>query len=347
MNYCRLCTLPDTYPGVAFEDGVCALCLRESDSEQAELRQQEQLARAREQMLAAYKDARGQSWFDCIVCYSGGKDSTYVLRQIVEEHRLRPLAITIDNGFISPVALENIDRVVAHLGIEHHRIRVDRTFLSDLVSASLFEDLSYGNEYKRMSAVCSSCIALVNATALRYAVQYEAPLIIAGFTAGQVPAAVYSNDRTMLADGRTQRLTRLEASIGPAARAYFSVDEERLRAMSPYPVHVNPLMCESYREEHVLESIRSLGWRMPQDTGKCSSNCGLNCLGINAHVRRYGFNPYAREISELVRRGAISYARGMEMMRDTDYSEGVRACLRELGISEQAFEAAYEQDRKA
>ena len=51
---------------------------------------------------------------DCVVLFSGGKDSTYMLYQLVALG-LKPLTFTLDNGFISDGAKDNIRRAAAHL----------------------------------------------------------------------------------------------------------------------------------------------------------------------------------------------------------------------------------------
>ena len=49
---------------------------------------------------------------------SGGKDSTYAMAQLVEMG-VNVLAYTLDNGYISDEAKANIERVAAHLGVDH------------------------------------------------------------------------------------------------------------------------------------------------------------------------------------------------------------------------------------
>ena len=47
--------------------------------------------------------------YDAIVAYSGGKESSYTLMQLVEELKLKCLAITVNNGYISKKA-QTIDQ---------------------------------------------------------------------------------------------------------------------------------------------------------------------------------------------------------------------------------------------
>jgi len=65
-----------------------------------------------------YLKSKGQGKkYDCIIGVSGGVDSTY-LAYLVKEAGLRPLAIHLDNGWNSELAVSNIKKVLNHLNIE-------------------------------------------------------------------------------------------------------------------------------------------------------------------------------------------------------------------------------------
>jgi GMP synthase PP-ATPase subunit len=55
--------------------------------------------------------------YDCIVGVSGGVDSTYVA-WMVKKLGLRPLAVHLDNGWNSELAVKNIEQVLTKLGID-------------------------------------------------------------------------------------------------------------------------------------------------------------------------------------------------------------------------------------
>ena len=56
--------------------------------------------------------------YDCVVGVSGGVDSSSVVR-IAVQHGLRVLAVHMDNGWNSPIAVQNINRLVERLGIDY------------------------------------------------------------------------------------------------------------------------------------------------------------------------------------------------------------------------------------
>lgn len=64
------------------------------------------------------REGRGRE-YDCVIGVSGGADSTYVAH-LVREYGLRPLAIHLDNGWNSELAVKNIQQVLERLGIDLH-----------------------------------------------------------------------------------------------------------------------------------------------------------------------------------------------------------------------------------
>ena len=55
--------------------------------------------------------------YDCIVGVSGGADSAYAL-YLARQHGLRPLAVHMDNGWNSELAVNNIENLVRKLGVD-------------------------------------------------------------------------------------------------------------------------------------------------------------------------------------------------------------------------------------
>lgn len=55
--------------------------------------------------------------YDCIIGVSGGVDSSYLLH-LAKEYQLRPLAVNLDNGWNSEIAVSNIKRMTQSLNID-------------------------------------------------------------------------------------------------------------------------------------------------------------------------------------------------------------------------------------
>jgi acyl-CoA synthetase (AMP-forming)/AMP-acid ligase II len=113
---CRSCGLERAHPEARLDDdGVCAVCRRFERERERVARYFGTMDDLRSMLGDAKAQATGQP--DCLMLYSGGKDSTYALSRLVELGA-RPLVFLFDNGFISGQAKENARRMADTLGLE-------------------------------------------------------------------------------------------------------------------------------------------------------------------------------------------------------------------------------------
>ena len=129
---CTRCVMDTTDPDIVFdENGVCNHChtydrmVREYvvDGEEG-LRHLEQTAQK------IRKDGQGKK-YDCVIGVSGGVDSTYVAYR-VKKLGLRPLAVHLDNGWDSELAVKNIEETLKRLDIDLYTEVLDWEEFKDL-----------------------------------------------------------------------------------------------------------------------------------------------------------------------------------------------------------------------
>jgi len=105
METCTKCVLTSNFPGVSFDDdGVCNHCGNFTGNEILK----EHKKKYEKNFLDLIGKYKGKHEYDVLMCFSGGKDSTYTMKIIKEKYGLTVLAVTFDNGFISPKATENM-----------------------------------------------------------------------------------------------------------------------------------------------------------------------------------------------------------------------------------------------
>lgn len=72
--------------------------------------------------------------YDCIIGVSGGTDSSYLLH-LAKAYGLRPLAVNLDNGWSSDIAVKNIKSMTTVLGIDLETYVVDYEEMKDILRA--------------------------------------------------------------------------------------------------------------------------------------------------------------------------------------------------------------------
>jgi hypothetical protein len=112
LKRCSKCILPETMPYIKFDKfGVCNYCnnytIRNKPKPKEELFK----------LVESYR--RKDNELDCIVPFSGGRDSCYGLHLIVKELRMKPVTYTYDWGMVTDLGRRNISRMCSQLGIEN------------------------------------------------------------------------------------------------------------------------------------------------------------------------------------------------------------------------------------
>jgi hypothetical protein len=117
MRRCTRCILPETMPMIRFDGhGVCNFCRAHKKAEVKGLE-------ALETLVAPYRSRDGSP--DCIVSFSGGRDSSYALHFIKTVLKMNPVSYTYDWGMVTDLARRNQARICGKLGIEHVLISAD------------------------------------------------------------------------------------------------------------------------------------------------------------------------------------------------------------------------------
>jgi N-acetyl sugar amidotransferase len=135
-NY-RICskTIMDTTadPDIVFdEDGVSNYVKKYTDFVQTRIPSDADAPVLLEKIVAQIKQAGKNNEYDCIIGVSGGVDSTYTAYYAKKILGLKPLAVHMDNGWNSELAVSNIEKILKKLDIELHTEVLDWEEFKDI-----------------------------------------------------------------------------------------------------------------------------------------------------------------------------------------------------------------------
>lgn len=322
---CKTCLIPVNYPGgIHFDDdGVCDIC-REYETYKDKALGYFKTPGDFDRVVKRAQETK-RSKYNCLMLYSGGKDSSYVLHRLVDMG-LKVLAFTFDNGYISETAFENIERTTKLLKVDH--IVLDSEAMKEIFVESLWSDYN----------VCNGCFKAVNTLGTKLAHEHNINLIVSGLTRGQIfdiklhglfKLGVFDeetiNERLKLfrqnyhsMTHRTSRLIGVEITNEMLDNIYFS-DYFRYEKISTQEIM-------AYLEKKDRE------WMRPADTGSSSSNCIINDVGIYVHLKDKGCHFYSAQLSWDCRFGTITREEGIEELTEfqVDYPRTHRV-LNEIG----------------
>ena len=174
MKRCTKCMIPETHETILFdEQGTCNIC------RQHEFKKEKIDWVAKEKQLIELIDQyRGKFDYDCIIPFSGGKDSTFTLYTLVKKYGVKPLVVSYDHHFFRPKTVRNVDRTMRILGVDFFKFRTDWSIVKKTMKESFI----------RKGDFCWHCHAGVFVYPMQVAVKFNIPLIFWG-----EPSAEYTS----------------------------------------------------------------------------------------------------------------------------------------------------------
>ena len=261
---CARCLLLETHDTIVFDaEGVCNVCRN------AEHRREKVDWAAREREFVAILDEyRGTHAYDCIVPFSGGKDSTFTAWALVRRYGLRPLVVCFDHGFMRPTVLANTERTIRTLGVDFLKFRANWKVVKKLMVESL----------RRKGDFCWHCHTGIFSFPMQMALRFQVPLVIWGQPNTEYNAYFRLDEPELVDEKRFNRYINL--GITAEDMAGMLDGEVTLRDLEPfrYPPR-EALRALGYRsicmgtyipwdvKEQTRIIERELGWRGDQVEG--------------------------------------------------------------------------------
>ena len=299
---CQVCLLPGHYPGIHLdEEGVCNIC-REFQRNKQDV---ENYFKSEEDFLQLLTETQKnrQSEYDCLLLFSGGKDSTYVLYRLIDMG-LRVLTFTFDNGYISAAAFNNIERTTSALNVKNIVCTTKNMNKVFVESLNAFHD------------VCHGCWNTLNVYGARVAYEYGINLVISGLSRGQI----FEMRLEELFRQGIFREEEVEQHLHLFRKSFLSKNNIFTRLLDvdlPGEAVDKIQFTDFFRYfpatvAEIREYLLGKGWVQPEDTGFCSSNCLINDVGIYVHLQTEGYHFYAPQLSWDCRLGCLPREQGLK-----------------------------------
>lgn len=165
MKKCTRCLVPETVDTISFDDeGVCSVC------RQIEVKDEIDWDNRWAQLQDIISEYKGKGTYDCIVPYSGGKDSVFQLYYIVRELKLKPLVVRFNHWGYRPLVEENNTKAFKRLGVDVVEFMPSFHVVRELMLES----------FKRRGDFCWHCHTGIYAGVMHMAVRFEVPLLFWG-----------------------------------------------------------------------------------------------------------------------------------------------------------------------
>lgn len=346
LRRCSRCLLPETHETIVFDSqGVCNVCLNQEKKRKVDW------AAKRREFEELLSQHRGKNDYDCIVPFSGGKDSTFTLWAIVKEFNMKPLAVSFDHGFMRPTVLANRERTFKALGVDHLNFRPNWKVVQLVMRESL----------QRKGDFCWHCHTGIFAYPMRIAVKLQIPLLIWGEPSAEYTSYYSYEDAEEVDERRFNRFVNL----GINAEDMLGMVRERPegkwvteRDLLPftYPdvrdlrrLKVRSVCLGSYIPWDVKRQValieKELGWKGDTVEGVAAGysyekiECSVQ--GVRDYLKfvKRGYGRTAHLASIDIRSGRLEREEGLQMALETDGQRpaSLDRFLGYTGISEAEF----------
>ncbi|CAM3177356.1 ATPase [Sphingomonas antarctica] len=257
MRKCTRCLVPETVDTITFdEEGVCSVC-RQVEFKQDKI---DWVDRGR-QLDAIVEEYKGKATYDCIVPFSGGKDSVFQLWYIVKVLKMKPLVVRYNHWGYRPHIDEMNTMVFKKLGVDV----IEFTTSFHTVRETMLE------AFKRRGDFCWHCHTGIYAGVMHFAVKFEVPLLFWGESTAEYHSWYTFEEMEEVDEKRFNRLMNQGITADDMYEFLEGRVERRDLWMFDYPkrkdlirLKVRSICLGNYIEWDTRENVetigRELGW---------------------------------------------------------------------------------------
>lgn len=342
LRRCSKCVLPETHETIHFdENGVCNIC-RQNEFKKTTV----DWAAKKKELKTLIGSYRGKYDYDCIVPFSGGKDSTFTLLYLMREFGVKPLVVRFDHGFLRPNLHSNTTRTMRELGVDMHVFTPNWHVVQKLMLVSFLEKGDF----------CWHCHTGIFAYPMWVAIEKNIPLIFWGEPSAEYTAYYSYEQDEEVDEKRFNRYVNLGLSAEDMMlRLGGSVDERDLKPYSYPPLKLlrglgyRSVCLGSYIPWDVKQQSarieKELGWKgdhvenVPPGYGYEKIECCLQ--GVRDFIKyvKRGYSRPSHLASIDIRNGRMTREQAMDMVRTHENKRppSLDLFLLYTGLSEEEF----------
>ena len=218
VRRCKKCLLPETHETILFdEEGICNIC-RQNEFKNEKINWDAR----KEELTQLIEEHRGKYDYDCIIPFSGGKDSTWTLYYLMKEYNIKPLVVRFDHGFLRPNLNDNTTKVLRKLGVDFLTFTPNWKVVQKLMLQSFLEKGDF----------CWHCHTGIFSYPMWTALRHKVPLIFWGEPSAEYTSYFSYDQPEEVDEKRFNRYVNLGiTALDMAVRIGDKMDE---RDLKPY-----------------------------------------------------------------------------------------------------------------
>lgn len=344
-HICRQCILPDGFLGINLnQEGLCSFC-SDLDHKNINWSRTKINLKRRKHSISDWNNVvkkmqknHGRQPYDCILGYSGGKDSTALLDHLVNDLGLTPLAVTSDTGFMTNIAKENMRGTL-------EKIQVDHVLIEDAIETFTklyrWHFLNHDSNVTFLARdICDYCSDLIHSIVVKEAIKHGIPYVLFGYSPDQIFRYFYEMPHEEVIEEWMPELVFEEPFTEEDRRWYLTKEEinnnKIPRVLLPYHVI-------KYKEQDVIELVESKKLIKKGHADPLLTNCNVVHAATFFDFNRFGGILYAYQYAELVRQNPQSRKKWLRTLKistplilENQFKrKGVNAFFNQIGVTQE------------
>lgn len=343
IKICSRCVMDTTAIEIIFDDkGECNFCHQYDNVATKDLYIDKGGEERLNNLIEKIKKDGKNRQYDCLIGISGGIDSSYVAYLVKKVYGLRALAVHLDNGWNSELAVANVEHIVKKLDIDLSTYVLDWKEFKDIQTSFLKASVS-NIEIPTDHAIWALLI--------KTAAKHKIPYIIAGnnvVTESIMPESwLYGSKDSKFIKAIHQQFGKVKLKTYPSLSTLDYVDYLLIRGIRWVPI-LNYINFVKSDAKQLL--IDELGWR--DYGGKHYESIFTRFFHSYYLPVKFGYDLRKSYLSALICSGQISREDALEELKQASINPDLLKqdrdyVVKKLGFSEEEFEQILNTQNKS
>jgi len=329
LKKCTKCVLPETVAGISFDNkGVCSVC------KNIKKKMKINFIERKGKLKKIFEKFKGKGKYDCLVPYSGGKDSAYVL-YICKKYGMVPLAYNFNNHFQTRIGKDNMENIVRAVDVDLVTFAPEWKVVKKLCLKGL----------EKIGDFCWFCNSGVYATSIQRGIIEDVPLIVFG-------EHVVEYDPRFGFGDTYEKVYRESAQEG-VPETEFIDDEIGIDNLKPYTLPLLELREKlsviflgdyiKWDKDEIIKILKKeVGWKEGEVKGASTTFEHIDCkfTGIRDYIKflKRGYGRNAQLASIKIREGKITREEALkEAKRDGKEPINLNEFLETINLTKEEF----------
>jgi len=314
------------------ENGVCNFCKYYDEVRTKDLYQDDIGKQKLEALIKQIKEKGKNSDYDCLIGLSGGVDSSYVA-YLVKKFGLRALAIHLDNGWNTELAVANVEQLVKRLDIDLKTYVLDWKEFKDIQTSFLKSSIS-NIEIPTDHAIWAILI--------KTAGKMRIPYIIAGnnvVTESIMPESwLYGSKDSKLIKAIHRKFGKDKLKTYPSLTTFNYIDYLLVRGIRWVPI-LNYISFKKDEAKKIL--MEELGWR--DYGGKHYESIFTRFFHAYYLPEKFGYDLRKSYLSAMICSGQMTREKALEELLNPPapkelLNQDKEYVIKKLGLTQHEFE---------